>query len=301
VFYVSVYNPQQSTIAANVNFSSFNVPNNKNYRIRDVQNCFSTLGSGFYNSSLGINLPVLGNTSNFEFALPIPNNTSYGPAFVINGTNPAPEHSNIDFNTYIVEFECPGLTYELTRQNIIDTTTLNLEAKARITFGQNYTSETSANITATAENEIRLTQNTWLKSGSKFLGRINKNLCSLDLNTVLEEASLNVNPANIPPSAQSSPLDPPFIESRIKLIIIEGTLKLFPNPNNGKFNIENGTSKKITKVVVNRIDSGRLVLSNDYDFQENIIIDISPEKTGLFTVHVFFEDGDSKVIKIIKK
>ncbi len=295
LFYVSVYNPQQSTSSVFVNFSNFNVPHNKSYRLRDAQNYFVT-STSLYNSATGISLPVLNETSSIELQLPIPNNTNYGPAYI----TPI-EHSRIDFNTFVIEFECPGLAYELRRENITDSSTLNLEARKRIIFGQNYTSQPSANITATAENEIRLIQNTWIRKDSKFHGRINKNLCSLDLNETMEQQSLNANPGNVQPSPLMVPADPPFVESRIKVATDEGLLKLYPNPTNGIFNIVNDTSKKIIKVLVNRIESGKIVLSEEYVFQENFTIDISAEDIGLFSVQILFEDNTSKVLKIAKK
>ncbi|MBK8600863.1 MAG: T9SS type A sorting domain-containing protein [Flavobacterium sp.] len=76
---------------------------------------------------------------------------------------------------------------------------------------------------------------------------------------------------------------------------------LFPNPNDGIFNIDNASSRKISKVFVNRIDIGKLVFFNDYNFQDTIIVDISREKSGVFTVQVFLEDGDFEIFKIIKK
>ncbi len=76
---------------------------------------------------------------------------------------------------------------------------------------------------------------------------------------------------------------------------------LFPNPNDGIFNIDNASSRKISKVLVNRIDIGKLVFFNDYNFQDTIIVDISREKSGVFTVQVFLEDGDFEIFKIIKK
>ncbi|WP_309641821.1 hypothetical protein [Flavobacterium sp.] len=295
-FYVSVYNSRESNTPYTINFNqigaNYGIPNDMQYRISDVQNYFHTSTNNY--PATGIILPNHDPT-NFELPLPA-TGTIYGAPYAS-----VPIHSNIDFNTYVIEFECPGLEYNLTKNNYTDIATSNFEARNRITFGTAYTANSGANVTAIAEKEIRIIGDSWIKNGAIFLGRINPTLCSIPLNTALESGSYNTNPDNIQPSGVVSPQDPPFIESRIRLVTNDGTLKLFPNPNNGRFNIENGTSKTISKVVVNRIDSGKLVFSNDYDFQENIIIDISHEHIGLFTVQIFFEDGDSKVIKIIKQ
>ena len=301
-FYVYVYNPREYTAPETIIFSNygFNVPSGKKYSVKDAQNYFNTIISQTYDINNGIQLP-LHSPNNFEDALPTIN-TVYGPAYVSTSSHAKPIHSNIDFNTYVIEFECStNLAFNLIKSNYIENTISILEARNRITFGSAYTANIGANVTAIAEKEILIIGNSWIKNGANFLGKINPTLCSIALNEALESGSYNTNPTNIPPSAIFSPQDPPFVASRIRSISESGRLILFPNPNNGIFNVENGTSKKIIKAVVNRIDSGKLVLSNDYDFQGNIIINISREQSGLYTVQIYFEDGDSNVIKIIKK
>lgn len=302
-FYVSVYNPRELTTPERINFNlagaNYGIPTGKKYRISDAQNYFNTSPTLLDYPAAGILLPAHDPT-NFELPLPLTGNT-YGVPYVSTQQYPTPVHSNIDFNIYVIEFECPGLVYNLTKSNYTDSATSDFEARNRITFGTAYTANSGANVTAIAEKEIQIIGDSWIKNGANFLGRINPTLCSIPLNTAFESGSYNTNPTNILPSAAVSPADPPFVETRIRLLTAEGILMLFPNPNDGIFNIDNASSKKISKVLVNRIDTGKLVFFNDYNFQDTIIVDISREKSGVFTVQVYLEDGSFEIFKIIKK
>ncbi len=299
-FTVVVYNPVRSTTTFDVNFEDYSIPDGTHYTIRDVQNYFNVIEDGeFANSS--ITLPSH-DPNNFE--MPLPQNDPlnvYGPPTVRNGGLVSPVvHSNIDFNTYIIEFDCSSVENLIVNQT--DSSTHNYVAGNTITFGPDYTAEQTANVTAVAGNAITLTGNTWIKKNSLFWGRIGQGSCSIALNQELESAPYVTNrDSEYPPNQITSDDDPPYFESKIRVVTEEGTLQIYPNPNNGIFHIENRTSRIITKVLVIRIDSGKSVFSQEYNFQENIKVDISNERIGLFAAQIFFEDGNSETIKIIKK
>lgn len=105
-FSITIYRPVGSIAAStyDVGFSEYNIPNNRHFIVRDVQNYFTklALGTNFYNptgSTPYIRFP-LGLTA-FEPALPT--NKAFGPAAI---TPVAVAHTPPEFITFIVEFDC---------------------------------------------------------------------------------------------------------------------------------------------------------------------------------------------------
>lgn len=231
-FYVTVYNPRSLTTPITVDFvdNGYDIPIGKSYNIRDVQNYFNIISNSTY-AGEGITLPNH-NAANFEEALPM-NSANYGPTYVSTASLPKPVHSDIDFNTYVIEFECPGLLYDLVKNNYTDSATSNFEARNSITFGSGYIANAGANVTANAENVIKIVGDSWIKNSSQFLAKINKTLCSIALNESLENGIYFTNPEGIVPSPISEPDEGTNSESRAKQDSNEKLIfKIYPNPTN---------------------------------------------------------------------
>jgi Secretion system C-terminal sorting domain len=300
-FYVTIYNPTESSNNVLISFADYGIPIGKHYIIKDVQNYFLPLLNTTYTGG-DISFPIPNPTGSNVFESPLPfNTTTFGPAFTFQSL---PVHSNRDLNTYEIEFDCPNLAYDLTLQNLTNTTTINYEARNRIQFGTNYISDATATVTATAEKEIKIITGSWIKSGTKFLAKIDKNLCSIMLNEYEEANSLDTNPTGIPASLVSSQDDPIELGTVFRMNLATNDIldfAIFPNPSSGIFNIESLNEHKINKVQITKTDTARKVFDENYNNQTAINVDISRKQKGLYTVQVFFENNTSQSKTIIVK
>lgn len=311
VFYVSIYlpqeslNPQTPIAPVDINFSDYNIPNGKVYRIKDVQNYLTSstpLGQGTYNipttnNIVSFPIPVpstnILNPNNFELPLPSQPNSIYGVAYVP-ATAP-PIHSDKDFNTYVIEFDC-DFAYKKHDDfiTIPDTGVKTYLAKHNINFEPNYTATTaSANITSTAGNQILLRPGTYIGNNAKFLAKIGDPCTSIAFNHALDNAEFDMM-SGLNRNSNLN-LDGKTDSSNKEYFII------YPNPSSGISTIESLKSEKINHVQITKVNSSSIVLEEFYNNLKVVKIDISKEESGLYVVQVFFEDKSSQTKTIIKK
>ena len=297
VFYVSVYNPMLVASAFSVDFTSYSIPSGKTYKIKDSQNYLmatSPIAQGTYTSG-SINFPIpvpdpsIFAPGNFELPLPT-SGTSFGPAYI--PTTAPPVHSNQDFNTYVIEFDC-NFAYKKYDDFIAtnDNSVKSYLAKHNIAMGPNYTTSTGADVSATAGNQITIKPDAWISSGTKFLGKIGDPCTDLTFIPALSNAAFDMG-SGLNRSANNAPKE----DSGEKALF-----SIYPNPTSGIFSIQSLNSKKIKHAIISKIEASSITFEEFYDYQKTIDIDISKEKSGLYIVEVFFEDNTSQTKTLIKK
>ncbi|WP_445453380.1 T9SS type A sorting domain-containing protein [Flavobacterium sp. 25HG05S-40] len=273
LFYVTIFNPRAdlaSTNTINVDFSSYGIPNGKVYRITDAENYFGAQTIGTVSSGI---VPFPMTLTTIE-----PITGVLGRDYITNI-----EHTLKDLHVFTVYFGC-DINFDEYRQNINESSTVTILAKNRITLGTNYIANNGSDITAKASRDIKIIGSSHLKSGSKVHLKI-EDPCP-DLNYVGEGSS----------SKMSS------VSDEVKTTKeTSGNLIIYPNPNSGIFNVENGKGLKIQQVIASDINKAEVVFDQKYHNEPHVEVDISSKPSGIYVIDVFFEDGTKETQKIIKK
>jgi hypothetical protein len=302
-FYVTIYNPKEVSSDITVDFSEYSIPVGRDYIIRDVQNYFTILGSGTYNGTdVDFTIPNPAGSGVFELAVPLAADTAtFGPSHTADSN---PTHSNRDMNTYVIEFDCPDLLYELNVDHTV-TDAQEYEAHHRVSFGTDYISEATSDVTARSEHEIVLRANTWIKNEASFHAYIDEDFCTIPLATEPFENPFDTNPTNI--AAEDNP-DEEEEEMRVRYSGhgLTGNKEnpaftVYPNPNSGVFNVKSTTSRKIKKIVISRVTNGQIIFEQQYDSGQAIPIDISKQPTGIYIVKAYFDNDKSYTKSILKR
>ncbi|MGV3695766.1 T9SS type A sorting domain-containing protein [Flavobacterium sp.] len=279
IFHVTIHNPLPNSVSnINVDFTSYNIPTGKDYRVKDAQNFDS------YSST-----PDLVGTLPATKLISFPMNLSVldFPPHTEKFYDRCPEHSASDFATFIVEFGCKLMNYEEVSANVTETVTRTIEARRRITLGNNYVvNSTGVNVNAYAGVEIRVLADSYLKgdTNSNTLLRI-ENHCP-NLEYVVEGGG-----------RMSGNND---IKGEKEIVAIDNLI-IYPNPSSGVFKAESKSDLKITDVIISDINSASTVFQKKYNPTNIVNIDISGENQGLYTLKVIFDDGSTSTNTIIKK
>ncbi len=268
-FYITLNNPTLVSSRV-VSFNSFNIPNGQWYTIRDPQNYFNIISSGDYDTSIGINFPL--NLTDFDMPLGFADHCT--------------EHTFAEISTFIVEFGCRSLTYDILKNNFTELYTKIYSAKNNIILGTNYIVDTTSDVTALASKSIKVTSDSHFKSGSKVLLKI-ENTCP-DI-PYLNEGS------------QSRISNESAIKTDKKEVAKENLFAISPNPNTGVFAITSLKELKIKQVIIREINSAKTVFDSQFKNDTYVNIDISNQPQGLYSVNIIFEDNTSISKTIIKK
>lgn len=288
VFNVTIYNPIPSSNFS-VDFSNYDIPNNRAFVARDVQNYFTKLsiGTNIYNAaSHTINFP-LGLTA-LEPALPQPNNTSFGTSFI----TPI-QHSNSDLISFTVEFDC-GLTHDKYIDRI-DNGLLNDEvAKNNISFGTGlgYTANASVVLTSKASKQIVI-KNTTIFSGAKFLAKIEDTCPDIPFNLTADSAQFDMGTGLNRMASES----PSFVAKDNQ----KEYFTISPNPNSGIFEIKSLTEIKIQQIEISKVNTAEIVFEKQVSSNAATIVDIANESSGVYIVKAYFENGSIQTKTITKK
>lgn len=289
LFYVTIYNPAQ-TNSSSVDFTPYNIPINRAFKLRDVQNYFTqmTLTAGnTVPANRILSLPM--NNTNFEMPLPIaiPGGFNYGPSQT---TDSNVAHTNSDMNTFAIEFDC-GLEYDR-----LVTGATNLETsyvlRNNITF-ENFTSNnTATDVTARASRQILIRPNSHIKNNTRFLGKIEVTCAEIPYNTALADAAFDMGGGlNRVSNA----------EETNTITKNEEAFAIYPNPSSGIFTVESLSDQKISKIIIYQMDGPKKIMEKEYKYQSAISIDISNEKIGLYSIHVFLDDKEMQPKTIFKE
>lgn len=284
VFYVVVFDPVptltygSTTFSIPVDFSYYNIPADTYYKVRDAENYFKVPLTGNLTAN-NISFPM--HWTDFELPL-----GTAGTDYIVTSTSD-PRHSFTDLHAFVVEFGCENVAFDL-QINRTDTAVLAPDsAKNNIFVGTTtaYTANPGAVVTMKAGKQI-VYKNTHIKEGANLLAKIETVCADLPL-VSSDQITTTATGRSAGSTAMQDKEDDRFI--------------IYPNPNSGLFKIENLTTATITKITVSKIDSGQLILE---DSSENFVqkeFDISQYPQGLYSVNVFFDNGENISKTIIRQ
>ncbi|MGV3695541.1 T9SS type A sorting domain-containing protein [Flavobacterium sp.] len=276
IFYVTVHNTKPNNPSFDnipVDFSAYGIPAGTNYRIRDAQNYFGA--------------PITGSMTSNSISFPMTLTAFEEPIGYVETT---PVHSVKDLNVFVVEFGCDTIPFDMTLQNQTDSGTLNYRAKNIMTFGPTYTANPTAFVDARATRQIVLKSATVIKSGARFVAKIEDVCPSIPFANINDDFTKLVAAAS----------------KEIKTESTDNSITLYPNPNNGIFELAIKDSAKFQdgKVSIDVFDlNGRTVYKNQYniisDAATNISLNVAGISNGVYFVKVSGK-GHLETLKFIK-